>query len=127
MIDDRMRVGVLRTIEHVKTVNERLAALSCEFKVNVMTREGGTEVDTGCVVITPAAKFYLRSADIKCASRIFLDSKMGQACIVLDNDLHNSVSKSNARRGVCFNQRRLTSCFGDDDHVWKNDLAPDCS
>src|SRR5688572_25015796 len=39
VVDDRMRIQVLRPADHVKAVDHRLTTLSCELNIDVMTRE----------------------------------------------------------------------------------------
>ena len=39
MVNDRMRVGVLGSVEQVKPVNDRLAALGRKSEVDIVTRK----------------------------------------------------------------------------------------
>ena len=109
MVDDRMRVAVLRAVEHIQPVDQSLAALGRKFHIDIVPRKRAAEIDVRRIVPAAASERNLGEPYIESLGRIFLHAIMRDIRVVLDKDLHRRVCKSRDLRLRKF--RRSSPCF----------------
>src|SRR5438445_2760758 len=84
VINFRVSVMMLRTVEHIEAVNECLAALGGEFQIDVMPRKARAKIDIRRVVPAAAAKGDVRRSDIERIRGIFLNAVMCKVGVIAD-------------------------------------------
>src|SRR5436190_16867270 len=72
MVDDRVRIAVLRAAQHIESVDPSLTALGCEFQIDIMPREGAAEIDTSRIIPASSAQGDLADSVMERFSRFFL-------------------------------------------------------
>src|SRR5215212_8453024 len=96
-----------------------LATLGREFEIDVMPRDSAPEIDISGIVVAATTERYFRGANVKCFGRFFLDPIMRQACVIFNEYLDRTVSKTLAAAFVGFDNCCFAAGLSNDDNVGK--------
>src|SRR5437016_752679 len=76
MIDQRMRVGMLSSVDHVETVDRTFGAFVIHRYINIMARKRSTKIDRGNFIARLRSEFGSGRADVKARAALTLHAIM---------------------------------------------------